>query len=519
MAGGMVPMVGAGKQYAGRLTQYVVFACIVAASSGIIFGYDLGVSGGVTSMDDFLSKFFPSVYRNEKKAEESAEGSDNYCRYNDQILQLFTSSLYLAGLCATFFASYSTRNWGRRPTIIIGGVSFLLGSILNGAAQDIAMLIIGRILLGVGVGFANQAAPLYISEMAPANFRGGLNICFQSATTIGILGANLINYFTGKIDRWGWRLSLGLAAAPAFTLTLGALFLPETPNSLMERGQLARGRKNLERIRGVQNVDMEYEDLVEASRISNAVQHPFRNLLLRKHRPQLVMAIFIPMFQQLTGNNAITFYAPVLFKSIGFGDNAALYSAVIVGSVKVLGTWLSLVTVDKWGRKILFYEGGIQMILCQLAVGTIMQMELGAQNTLDKPLAVAVVVLICIYVAAFDWSWGPLAWLIPSEIYSLDIRSAAQSVTVAVNFAFTFLIGQIFLTLFCELKWGTFFLFAGFLAIMTVFVGLLLPETKGVPLEEMDLIWKRHWYWKRFVNDNEDDIELKDAPKQSSLEA
>lgn len=211
-----------------------------------------------------------------------------------------------------------------------------------------------------------QAAPLYISEMAPANYRGGLNICFQSATTIGILGANLINYFTGKIDRWGWRLSLGLAAVPAFTLTLGALFLPETPNSLMERGQLAKGRKNLERIRGVKNVDMEYEDLVEASRISNAVQHPFRNLLLRKHRPQLVMAIFIPMFQQLTGNNAITFYAPVLFKSIGFGDNAALYSAVIVGSVKVLGTWLSLVTVDRWGRKILFYEGGIQMILCQV---------------------------------------------------------------------------------------------------------------------------------------------------------
>ncbi|KAL3693619.1 hypothetical protein R1sor_007270 [Riccia sorocarpa] len=496
MAGGLVPVRGPVKQYEGRLTLYVAFACIVAASSGLIFGYDLGISGGVTSMDDFLSKFFPKVYRTEKSFQGKAS---NYCRYNNQLLQLFTSSLYLAGLCATFFAGYTTRNWGRRPTILIGGISFLAGAVFNGAAVNLAMLIIGRILLGVGVGFANQAAPLYISEMAPPKFRGGLNILFQSATTIGILTANIINYVAGKIHPWGWRLSLGLAAVPAFTLTFGGFFLPETPNSLIERGHFDQGRKVLEKIRGVHNVDLEYEDLLEASRISKTVQHPFRNLLLRKHRPQLIMAIFIPMFQQLTGNNAITFYAPVLFKSIGFGSNAALYSAVIVGSVKVIGTWISLVIVDRWGRKILFYEGGIQMILCQLAVGTIMQMELGLYNTLSKPLAIIVVILVCVYVAAFDWSWGPLAWLIPSEIYSLDIRSAAQSLTVAVNFAFTFLIGQIFLTLFCNIKWGTFFLFAGFLLFMTVFVALLLPETKGVPLEEMDYIWTKHWFWRRFV--------------------
>lgn len=140
----------------------------------------------------------------------------------------------------------------------------------------------------------------------------------------------------------------------------------------------------------------------------------------------------------------------------------------------------------------------------QIAVGAILTVKLGLHNSLSHGLAVWVVVLICSFVAAYDWSWGPLAWLVPSEIYPLEIRSAAQSVTVAVNFLFTFFIGQIFLTLFCNLRASTFFFFAGWIVFMTAFVALLLPETKNVPIEEMVFLWRRHWFWKRYLDSDAD---------------
>lgn len=146
-------------------------------------------------MPDFLKKFFPVVHR---RVEAGGADNSNYCKYDNQGLQLFTSSLYLAGLTATFFASYTTRTLGRRPTMLIAGVFFIIGVILNAAAENLAMLIAGRILLGCGVGFANQAVPLFLSEIAPTRIRGGLNILFQLNITIGILFANLVNYGTAK---------------------------------------------------------------------------------------------------------------------------------------------------------------------------------------------------------------------------------------------------------------------------------------------------------------------------------
>jgi sugar porter (SP) family MFS transporter len=496
MAGGHVMAVGPIRHYEGRTTVYVALACILAASGGLIFGYDIGISGGVTAMDDFLTKFFPTVERNKNRVSSS---DSDYCKYNNQGLQAFTSSLYLAALVASFFASFTTRLLGRKITMLIAGLSFLCGATLNAAAQDLAMLILGRILLGVGVGFANQAVPLYLSEMAPAKLRGGLNIMFQLAITIGILCANLINYGTNKATPWGWRLSLGLAAVPAIFLTLGGLICPETPNSLIERGHLEKGRAILVKIRGTENVTAEYEDMLEASEIANQVKHPFRNILQRRNRPQVVMALLIPFFQQFTGINAIMFYAPVLFSTIGFGKNASLYSAVITGAVNVVATLVSLASVDKWGRRILFLEGGIQMFVSQVLIAIILAVKFGGDKTLTKGEATGVVILVCVYVAAFAWSWGPLGWLVPSEIFPLETRSAGQAITVSTNMLFTFVVAQAFLTILCHFKYGIFLFFAGWVVIMTVFTSLFLPETKGVPIEEMIHVWRQHWFWKKIV--------------------
>ncbi|XP_010546806.1 PREDICTED: sugar transport protein 13 [Tarenaya hassleriana] len=500
-AGGFAAAPATGVEFEAKITPVVIISCIMAATGGLMFGYDVGVSGGVTSMPDFLKKFFPVVYR---RTQEGADINSNYCKYDNQGLQLFTSSLYLAGLTATFFASYTTRRLGRRLTMLIAGVFFIIGVVLNTAAQDLAMLIIGRILLGCGVGFANQAVPLFLSEIAPTRIRGGLNILFQLNVTIGILFASLVNYGTAKIKGgWGWRLSLGLAGIPAVLLTVGALFVTDTPNSLVERGRLDEGKAILRRIRGTDNVEAEFADLLQASRLAKEVKHPFRNLLRRRNRPQLVIAVALQIFQQFTGINAIMFYAPVLFNTLGFGNDAALYSAVVTGAVNVLSTVVSIYSVDKVGRRMLLLEAGVQMFLSQVVIAIILGIKVKDHSEdLHKSFAILVVVLICTFVSAFAWSWGPLGWLIPSETFPLETRSAGQSVTVCINLLFTFVIAQAFLSMLCHFKYGIFLFFSSWVLVMSVFVQFLLPETKNVPIEEMtERVWKKHWFWARFMDD------------------
>ncbi|KAJ6678119.1 SOLUTE CARRIER FAMILY 2 FACILITATED GLUCOSE TRANSPORTER [Salix viminalis] len=343
--------------------------------------------------------------------------------------------------------------------------------------------------------------------MAPANLRGALNIGFQMAITIGILAANLINYGTSKIKSgWGWRISLGLAAAPAILFTVGSLFLPDTPNSILERGNHEKAKRMLQRIRGTSNVDEEFQDLVDASTAAKQVEHPWKNFTGRKHRPQLIICTFIPFFQQLTGINVIMFYAPVLFKTLGFGDDASLMSAVITGVVNVVATMVSVYSVDKLGRKALFLEGGVQMVICQVVVAAMIGRAFGTEGEagdMSEGVSSMMLFFICAYVAAFAWSWGPLGWLVPSEVCPLEIRSAGQATNVSVNMFFTFVIGQFFLSMLCHMKFGLFLFFGGFVIIMTIFIYYLVPETKNVPIEDMNQVWKEHGFWSKYVsNDN-----------------
>ncbi|KAJ6706972.1 hypothetical protein OIU85_027334 [Salix viminalis] len=265
--------------------------------------------------------------------------------------------------------------------------------------------------------------------MAPYKFRGALNIGFQLSITVGILVANVLNYFFAKIHGgWGWRLSLGGAMVPALIITVGSLVLPDTPNSMIERGQHDEAREKLRRIRGVEDVDEEFRDLVAASEASMKIEHPWRNLLQRKYRPHMTMAVMIPFFQQLTGINVIMFYAPVLFNTIGFGSNASLM-------------WFS--DADMPGSCSSLYRGQVSE-----STGTL-----------------------------------------------VNCPSAAQSINVSVNMLFTFIVAQIFLTMLCHLKFGLFLFFAFFVVLMSIFVYYFLPETKGIPIEEMGQVWKTHWFW------------------------
>ncbi|RYR27664.1 hypothetical protein Ahy_B01g051685 [Arachis hypogaea] len=239
-------------------------------------------------------------------------------------------------------------------------------------------------------------------ESKKEKLKRALNIGFQLSITVGILVANVLNYFFANIKGgWGWRLSFGGAMVSALIITIGSLVLPDTPNSMIERGEHEKARQQLRKVPGVEDIDEEFNDLIAASEESKKVKHPWRNLLQRKYRPHLTMAIMIPFFQQFTGIIVIMFCAPVLFGSIGFKDNYALMSAVITGVINVAATVVSIYGVDKWGRRALFLEGRAQMIICQAVVAAAIGAKFGIDgNPGDLPVWYAIVVMmfISIYV-------------------------------------------------------------------------------------------------------------------------
>ncbi|XP_039122297.1 hexose carrier protein HEX6-like isoform X1 [Dioscorea cayenensis subsp. rotundata] len=485
------------RNYNGRITLFVVLSCIVASSGGFLFGYDIGVSGGVTAMSSFLKKFFPEVH---KRTLNRTQG-DNYCKFNSELLTLFTSSLYLSGLIASLFASTVTRKFGRRMSILIGGAVFLAGSGIGAASVNLEMLILGRVLLGIGVGFTNQAIPVYLSELAPPQHRGAFNNGFEICVGLGILFANIVNYATQKIEGgWGWRVSLAMAALPSSFLFIGSIFLPETPNSIIQHtGDIRKAANLLKRIRGTDDIQAELEDLIAAA--NNTASKPFYTIFQPKYRPQLVMAIAIPNFQLLTGISLLGFYSPILFRTIGFKESASLMLTFFTRIAASLFNIIVMVLVDRVGRRPLFLVGGVQMIVAEMVLGIVLATQLGDHGGMSEGYGFVVFVMVCVLIAGFSLSWGPFGWLVPSEVLSLETRSAGQSIAVVGNFTSIFVFSQLLLAMLCRLKYAIFFFYAGLVFIMTVFVFLFLPEMKNVPLERIDQLWKEHWFWKKIVSD------------------
>jgi MFS transporter, SP family, sugar:H+ symporter len=313
-------------------------------------------------MEDFLNKFFPGLLKRTARANK-----DVYCIYNNQALTAFTSSLYAFGMVGTLLASRVTRRLGRQAVMLIGGGLFLAGALVNAAAANIAMLIVGRMLLGLGLGFSGQATPVYLAEVSPPRWRGGFISAFPLFISVGYLVANLINYGTSRIPGWGWRLSLGLASVPAAVMVVGAAFIPDTPSSLVLRGKHDDARAALQRVRG-KGVDIgpEFADILAAAENDRRNEEgAFRRILRREYRPYLVMAVAFPVFLNLTGVAVTAFFSPILFRTVGFESDAALMGAVILGLMNIGGILASGFAMDRYGRKLLFMIGGALMFTCQ----------------------------------------------------------------------------------------------------------------------------------------------------------
>ncbi|GAX75106.1 hypothetical protein CEUSTIGMA_g2550.t1 [Chlamydomonas eustigma] len=477
--------------YEGKTTVAVILIATVAACGGLLLGYDNGIMGGITANPDYQAKFFPNIAKHPADV-------NMFCKYDDHILSLVTSCLYLSAAAAALMGGWTSNKYGRKFTMVCAGVFFGIGTVLVAAAVNVEMLVAGRVVLGFGVGLATQATPLYLTEMAPHNIRGALNVMFQLAVTIGIFAAQGINFGTLNIPDYGWRLSFALGGVPALLLFCGSLLLPDTPNSLVARGKVEEGLAILQRIRGCEDVHSEFEDIQKAVETNRSSKSAYCTILGRRYWPQLSICILLPFFQQFSGINAVMFFSPQMFEAAGQESSEAMMSTVIMGSVNVASTLVAILLVDRLGRRFLFFQGGGQMLCCLAAVAALIHYSALSPN--NEQLAATVIAFICIYVAGFAWSWGPLAWLVPSEIATIETRAAGTAIATCTNFLFTFLIGQCFLSMLCSMTWGVFLFFAGFVVLMTAFVGLFVPETKGVPVEEVDaLIVTEHWFWSRVV--------------------
>ncbi|KAH0724385.1 hypothetical protein KY285_000225 [Solanum tuberosum] len=372
-------------------------------------------------------------------------------RMNNSKITVYVVSCWIFAAFGGLMFGYdiAATKLGRKITILTASIFFIVGAVLSAVAENKLMLIFGRILFGIGVGFGNETVPLFLTEVAPIQHRGAVNIMFQLFVTIGIFIANLVNYGTSMIHPNGWRMSLGFAAIPA-------------------------GKSTLVKIRGVSDVEAEYREIVAACEQAKQVkQHSLKNLLKPASIPPLVI-------------------------DMGFKANASLLSSVITGIVNVGSTFVSIYLVDKVGRRKLLLQACCQMLISQLAIRTILVTSLSETGTLNRTLAAIVVLLVCTYVMSFAWSWGPLGWLIPSESFPLETRTTGFAFAVSTNMLFTSIIAQLFLTMLCTMKAYIFFFFFGWIVVMGLFVFFFLPETKGVPIDSMvERVWMQHPIWRR----------------------
>lgn len=511
-----------------RLMLIILFVTI----GGLLFGYDIGIIGGVTSLSDFRSTF---------GIDQQVDGADTSSAADT--VSWVVSSFLLGAAAAALVTGPIADVISRRSTIFWGSVIFTIGGVLQGSAYSLGQMIVGRVVAGLAIGCLSTIVPVYNAEMASPTIRGICNTLFQLAITAGILLAFLLNLGFKHLHPYGWRLSLGFQSIFSVVMVTGMLFLPESPRFLMKKRREAEALAVLTKIRKTKPVDVTQAELaiaeaamgsgdqpvadasspsaqkarsvqfatfnkpvprtaenatdwnvvkIPANTIEQEIEEMRASIIHQEKigeaswadifrtplRVRVALGCGVQGWQQLTGMNAIMYYSSTIFANVGVDP---LLTTAITGIVNFVATILTLPLIDKIGRVPLLLFGAIGMALCSLIVGIV-----GLYGT-DGTNGIVIVVFVCLFVVNFAYSWGPCGWIVPSEIYPLSVRGKGVSLTTCVNWLGNFAISQATPHILSSAGVGpTFLLFFGLLAIIVVFVFSMVPETKGVSLEKMD---------------------------------
>jgi len=435
------------------MKPYVLLVASVAALGGLLFGYDTGVISGAIL---FITKDFALNVR----------------------LQEFTISVVLIGCVAgAASAGWIADTIGRRWTLFAAGIVFLLGAVASALAPNETVLLISRAVVGIGIGFSSVVAPLYISEVAPAEVRGGLVSLYQFAITVGILAAYLIDYRLAAAG--DWRTMLGLAVVPSLVLVFGMLAMPESPRYLFKIGKEQRARAGLAHIHGPQAAAAEEQSILEGLSLKSAGLAAFRSGPLLY---ALFVGVSLAVLQQVTGINTVIYYGPQIFQLAGIGSaQDSIMAQTLVGTVNCVLTLVAIFFVDKIGRKPLLYIGLAGMLLSLAALSYAF-----SAPHLSGSLSTIALWSMMVYVGCFAFSLGPIVWVLISEIFPLQARGLGMSISTLANWIANFFVSQFFLTMLHTLGTpGTFATYAVMCLVTIFFIRATVPETKNELLEEI----------------------------------
>jgi SP family galactose:H+ symporter-like MFS transporter len=438
--------------------HFVVIVAAVSATAGLLFGYDTGVISGALL---FIRQDF---------------------HLSSTLQEVVTSAVLVGAVIGAISGGWLADRFGRRRVIIAAAVVFALGAIGTSLTPTVALLIAGRVVVGVAIGVASLTAPMYISEMSPPNIRGSLVSFNQFAVTLGIVISYLVDYALSTAGAWRWMF--GLAAIPAAILGTGMIFMPDSARWLVSQGRVDRARGVLERIRDTGQVDDELQEIKKSERTQTG---ELSELLKPGVRPALIVGIGLAILQQITGINTVIYYAPTIFQSAGLtSPSVSILATLAVGIVNALMTAVAISLLDRVGRRPLLLTGMIGMIVGLVALGAAF-LTPGLSGSLGW-IAVASVI---VYVGSFAIGLGPVFWLLISEIYPLKVRGLAMSLATVANWGANLLVALTFLSLIQALgRTGTFWIYAAIGMAAWVFAYRLVPETRGQSLEEIEAHWR-----------------------------
>ncbi len=434
-------------------------ASAIAASGGLIFGYDLAVIGGAIL---FIRVEFglPVILQ-----------------------EIVVASALLGAMLGAAGGGKIADRWGRRPTLLLIAGLGILGPIASSLAPNVSWLILGRILTGVCFGMASFVTPLYIAELAPAHSRGRLVTVYFLAVMVGILVAYLIDLAFSMMHQW--RLMLAMGAVPGVILGIGSAVLPESPRWLMLQGCSDKACDALRRVRGEADIAGELESLLKGL---NQKLGGWGHLLQPYLRLVLIIGIGLAIFRMVTGISIVIFYAPTIFEMSGVQSQSVdILATVGISVAEVLGALLVMSLVDRWGRRTLLLIGLAGMVVSLVG--------LGLAFSPFFPIFQGTLAEVSLMVFAAYWVIGPgtIFFLLISEIYPTHVRALAMSLATAVLWAAYFLDTLTFLSVMDILgKSGTFWLNAFLGIIAWCFVYFLVPETKGISLDEIEEHWRNH---------------------------
>ena len=456
---------------------YLISIVLVAVLGGLLFGYDTAVISGA---EKGLQAFFQSA----------ADFT-----YTDGLHGFTTSSALIGCVIGALLSGLLTSRIGRRKSLLVAGILFFLSALgsycpeflffPHGVASRSVLVafILYRVLGGIGVGLASAICPMYIAEVAPANQRGKLVSWNQFAIIFGQLVVYFVNFLIIKshandpeVVAWtnavGWRVMFVSEAVPAALFSFLILLVPETPRYLVLRRQNDKAYEILSKINGENHARKVLQDIIETVKEE-------RESLFSYGWMVVFIGCMLSVFQQIIGINAVLYFAPRIFESMGVSNN--MLFTVIMGVINISFTLVAVFTVEKLGRKPLLIAGSLGMALGAIGVAL--------SNVMSLP-ALIPVISIMVYSACFMFSWGPICWVYISELFPNTIRSQATAWAVAFQWIFNFIVSSTFVPMYTRSPFFAYALYGVICLIAAVFVWKLVPETKGKTLEDMTALWR-----------------------------